>query len=120
MGTREDVDAWGSATKKTVESRHTALLAAELRVQVPGVHDAEDLVLTRRRRALEIVSVEAIRDRDDGLAAELRKRFANLLRRLGGADDDGSCGAQQPTHPAKFTSAMKAGRVDHHLVERPG
>ena len=94
---------------------------ADLRVQGPGVDDAEGAVVARRIRAAPVGGVEPVRDRGRD---PLRQRRAIAARTAaaasGGVHDDRGSGAQPAAHPRPIQAEVPAGDLDVRLVQRPG
>ena len=116
--TREEVDSGRGSPEQPAREAAPPQPAAEVGVQRAGVHDPERAVRARRRLAVEVRAVEAVRDRRDERVPELREP-AHPRRGLARVHDDGVGGGERPAHPAELQTAVEAARVDAHLVERP-
>src|SRR3954468_2123515 len=95
------------------------MLLAEFGVQVARVHDPELSVGAPGDWPREVVCIEAVRDRHNGLPPEFRKRADETTGGFRRAHHDGGCCFEHPRHSPECKRAMKPRRIDHHLVERP-
>ena len=95
------------------------MLEAELGVQVTRVHDPEGAVRALRRRAVEVLRREAVRDRDDGPVRETRELRQQPSHGLRCAHHDRGGRSELLAHPRQVAPAVEGARVHHHLVQRP-
>ena len=95
------------------------MLEAELGVQVTRVHDPEGAVRAVRRRAVEVLRREAVRDRHDGPVREPRELRQQPPHGLRCAHHDRGGRSELLAHPRQVAPAVEGARVHHHLVQRP-
>ncbi len=115
---RSSVEACGGSAQCTASETRRAAFGA--RVHVPCVDDPKRGRISCRRRAVELTGVEAVRDRQHGLVAELGRMPQQLLGRLRRVHDDRRGRRQNAAHGPELEPAVSPRGEDEPVVERPG